>query len=580
MSAPDTDRTIQELSFLQEITRLASSTRDWDEMLRIVIDRSTSAMRTDVASLYLLEKREGQLRLVATNGLDRRMIGRATLRIGEGITGWVANARVPLSARDVRKDPRFKWIAGVDQERFTSMLSVPLVLRDELVGVMNVQTVAQRDFSKDEIGFLQTIADQVAGIIDKARLQREAERKLREVSALFEVSNVLTSTLDLDEVLQLVVDRLVRVYPGASGAILLREDGGGARVRARTGDLGKPALQAAQRALAETRPIVAFDHLAVPLLAGDRLLGAVALQVPDYKEFLEEEVAFVGALANQAALAIDKASLYALERQTTETLRELERARSEFVAVVTHDLRTPLSVIRGHLDLLSERNGAKRAASDAIEQVERLDGLVDRILESVRDDRPELTVRRTRADLRSLVIATLKELAPLARRHRLRAPRPGAPLWVRADRAKTAEVLGGLLHNASKYAPEGTGIAVTVAREDDHATVRVADEGPGVAAEDRERIFHPFVRGGGASRGIPGTGIGLYACRRIVEAQGGRLWYEQPAGPGAVFAFTLALFRPSVGRTPPSGPGARPRRSAVAPRPGAPAPGSARPGDD
>src|SRR5207253_250204 len=290
------------------------------------------------------------------------------------------------------------------------------------------------DFGREEIDFLQTIANQVAGIIEKGRLQRESDRKLREVSALFEVSNVLTSTLDLDEVLSLVVDRLVRVYPGASGAILLREEGDAVRERARSGELGKTAGAAAQRALAERRPIVAFDHIAVPLIANDRLLGAVVLQVPDYKEFLEEEVRFVGALANQAALAIDKASLYLLERKTTENLRELERARGEFVAVVTHDLRTPLSVIRGYLDQLAEKNG-------------------------------------------------------------------------------------------TKYAPEGTRITVRIERGDDRAIVRVQDEGPGVPPSDRARIFEPYARGA-AHEDLPGSGIGLYASRRVVEGQGGDLWVE------------------------------------------------------
>src|SRR5512132_3603677 len=256
-------------------------------MLRIVIDRTTDAMRAEVSSLYLLEKREGLVRLVATNGLNPRAVGRATLRVGEGITGWVANARVPLALRDVRNEPRWKNVPSVDVDRFTSMLSVPLVSRDEVIGVMNVQTREPRDFDRTEIDFLQTIANQVAGIIEKGRLQRESERKLREVSALFEVSNVLTSTLDLDEVLSLIVDRLVQVYPGASGAILLREEGEAVRERARTGELGKTAVAAAQRALDERRPIVAFDHIAVPLIANDRLLGAVVLQVPDYKEFLE-----------------------------------------------------------------------------------------------------------------------------------------------------------------------------------------------------------------------------------------------------------------------------------------------------
>src|SRR5438132_12491071 len=419
MTASDPERKLRELSFLHEVTQLAASARDWDEMLRIVIGRTTDAMGAEVSSLYLLEKPEGVLRLVATNGLNRGGSGRAALRLGEGIVGWVANARVPLATRDVGAEPRWKWVPEVDEKRFTSMLSVPVIARDEVIGVMNVQTVEPRDFVREEIDFLQTIANQVAGIIEKGRLQRESDRKLREVSALFEVSNVLTSTLDLDEVLSLVVDRLVRVYPGASGAILLREEGAD-RERSRSGELQRTATHAAHRAIAERRPIVAFDHIAMPLIANDRLLGAVVLQVPDYKEFLEEEVRFVGALANQAALAIDKASLYALERKTTESLRELERARSDFVAVVTHDLRTPLSVIRGHLEMLAERNGtSKHPISEATSQVERLDQLVDRILAGVRSDRPEPSLRRTRFDLRATVTAARREVAPMAPRHKL-----------------------------------------------------------------------------------------------------------------------------------------------------------------
>ena len=544
MTASDAERKLRELSFLHEVAQLASSARDWDEMLRIVIGRTTDAMGAEVSSLYLLERTDGLLRLVATNGLNRGGIGRATLRVGEGIVGWVANARVPLAARDVRSEPRWKWVPEVDEKRFTSMLSVPVLARDEVIGVMNVQTVEQRDFGREEIDFLQTIANQVAGIIEKGRLQRESDRKLREVSALFEVSNVLTSTLDLDEVLSLVVDRLVRVYPGASGAILLREEGDAVRERARSGELGKTAGAAAQRALAERRPIVAFDHIAVPLIANDRLLGAVVLQVPDYKEFLEEEVRFVGSLANQAALAIDKASLYALERKTTESLRELERARSDFVAVVTHDLRTPLSVIRGHLEMLAERNGtSKHPISEATSQVERLDQLVDRILAGVRSDRPELSLRRTRFDLRATVTAALREVAPMARRHKLTGPRAGQAVFVRGDRRRTAEVVAGLVHNATKYAPQGTRITVKIERADDRAIVRVQDQGRGVPPNERSRIFEPYARGAGNDE-VPGSGIGLFASRRVVEGQGGDIWVEaSPDGGGAVFAFTVPLAR-------------------------------------
>lgn len=537
--ATDTERKLRELSFLHEVAQLAASARDWDEMLRIIIDRTTDALRVEVSSLYLLERRDGILRLVATNGLNRKFIGKATLRVGEGITGWVANARVPLAARDVRADPRFKWIRGVDEERFTSMLSVPLLIHDEIVGVMNVQSVAERAWDKEEIAYLQTIANQVAGIIEKGRLQREAERKLREVSALFEVSNVLTSTLDLDEVLALIVDRLVRVYPGSAGAIFLRA-GDDLRERARSGEPGRAVADAARQAVAERRPLVADGHLALPLVAGERLLGAVALRVPEGTELAEEEVSFVGALANQAALAIDKASLYALERETTESLRELERARSEFVAVVTHDLRTPLSVIRGYLDLLAEKDGKRRIPIDeAVAQVQRLDHLVDRILTGVRVDHPDLTLRRARFDLRAAVNATLAELAPVTRRHRLSGLRGGAPLWVRADRRRVGEVLAGLVHNATKYAPEATRITVRIERRADRAIVRVSDEGPGVPPQERARIFEPYARG--AAHGeVAGAGIGLFAARRVIEALGGDIWYEE-APRGATFAFSVPL---------------------------------------
>src|SRR5438445_10339579 len=156
MTASDAERKLQELSFLHEIARLASSARDWDEMVRIVIDRTTDAMGVEVSSLYRLEKPDAVLRLVATNGLNRGGIGRATLRIGEGIVGWVANARVPLAARDVRTEPRWKWVPEVDEKRFTSMLSVPVIALDEVIGVMNDQTVETPDIG------LQTIESHIS----------------------------------------------------------------------------------------------------------------------------------------------------------------------------------------------------------------------------------------------------------------------------------------------------------------------------------------------------------------------------------------------------------------------------------
>jgi len=158
----------------------------------------------------------------------------------------------------------------------------------------------------------------------------------------------------------------------------------------------------------------------------------------------------------------------------------------------------------------------------------------------VRADRPDLTLRRTRFDLRAAVAATLAEVAPLARRHRVSGPRAGAALWVRADRRRVGEVLGGLVHNATKYAPEGGRITVRIEKRADRAIVRVTDDGPGVPPQERSRMFEPYARG--AAHGeVPGTGIGLFASRRVVEALGGDIWYEEGEKGGATFAFSIPL---------------------------------------
>ena len=113
---------------------------------------------------------------------------------------------------------------------------------------------------------------------------------------------------------------------------------------------------------------------------------------------------------------------------------------------------------------------------------------------------------------------------------------------MRGDRRRTAEVLGGLVHNATKYAPEGTRISVKVESRQGRGVVRVADEGPGVAAPDRLRIFEAYVRAA-AQAGLPGSGIGLFASRRVVEAQGGDIWYEDGVAGGSVFAFSVPLMK-------------------------------------
>ena len=155
---------LQQLRFLHEVARLATTARTWDELLETVVDGTRDALHADVSSLYLLDRDGAYLTLAATNGLDRFQIGRARVPFGEGVTGRVAATHEPAVIPDVKSDPRFLWVRGIDQRRFVaSMLSVPLTWHDQVVGVLNVQTEITRDFTADDVAQLGAIADLLAG---------------------------------------------------------------------------------------------------------------------------------------------------------------------------------------------------------------------------------------------------------------------------------------------------------------------------------------------------------------------------------------------------------------------------------
>jgi signal transduction histidine kinase len=407
---PD-ERRLRELAFLHEIAQLATLARDWDELMRTIVDRTTAAMGVQVCSFYLADRDRTRLTLAATNGLDRSQVGRVSLAFGEGITGRVADGREPIAVVDVTRDPRFSWVRGFDIEDLHAMLSVPLVWHEKVVGVLNVQATERRRFRADEIAFLQTIAALLAGIVEKGRLTAEVEARLEQLTAL-------------------------------------------------------------------------------------------------------------------------------------------DAARAELLSVVTHELRTPLSVVRVYVDLLADAAGesstGSRTAGEwrhaAADQLARLDRQVDSILASVRGE--GLTgLSRAPFDAVASVGETVETLRLLLRPHPIRWEPPDVPLTAIGDEARFRQVLEQLLENESKYAPTEEGVSIGAWRLGDEIQVYVTDDGPGVPMEDWESVFEPFVRieGRGRSRG---SGIGLFAARRLMDAMGGRIFLEPNGFGGSRFVVAL----PAVGR--------------------------------
>src|SRR5215207_6977572 len=358
MAAPDMRSStgpdqLEQLRFLHQVARLATTARTWDELLETVVDGTRDALHADVTSLYLLDRDGAYLTLAATNGLDRFQIGRARVPFGEGVTGRVAATHEPAVIPDVKSDPRFLWVRGIDQRRFvTSMLSVPLTWHDQVVGVLNVQTEVTRQFTPDDVAQLGAIADLLAGIVEKGRQQTEAEARV-------------------------------------------------------------------------------------------------------------------------------------------EALKAIDEARSELIALVTHELRTPLAVVRAYTDLLAEeptlesresrdveRRRTRAAWHDAtLEQIERLDRLVDSILASVRVV-PEDAAAMTPIDVGAVVEEVVGSLSPLLERHRVEIA-PALRLHALADPPRLRQIVEHLVENAIKYAPPDTTITVDWALVEGVVRLGVSDEGPG-----------------------------------------------------------------------------------------------------
>ncbi|HSS61159.1 MAG TPA: GAF domain-containing protein [Candidatus Limnocylindrales bacterium] len=195
--AADSSLAARELSFLVRLAQAAASTQRPDELLELIIRETTSAIGADVCSLYLLTPPGEELLLTATNGLNENMVGKVTMRLGEGITGWVAESRRAAVVPDVSKEPHWKWVPGLDEDRFHSMTSVPIESGPRLVGVINVQSTERREFNSGDIDFLRAIAAQVAGILERSELQRRTEVQLAEIRLSHDIHERFTK-LSLD----------------------------------------------------------------------------------------------------------------------------------------------------------------------------------------------------------------------------------------------------------------------------------------------------------------------------------------------------------------------------------------------
>jgi len=401
----------------------------------------------------------------------------------------------------------------------------------------------------------------------------EAGDRLRELAFLHEIAQLATLARDWDELMNTIVERTTVAMDVEVCSFYLAERERSRLTLAATNGLdrsqvGKVSLGWGDgitgRVAASRQPIAVDDvtkddrfswvrgfdiealagMLSVPLVWHDQVVGVLNVQTRDVRHFGPDEIDFLSTIAALLAGIVEKGRLTAEIEARLAQLTALDAARSELLSVVTHELRTPLSIVRVYVDLLAEAAAIAeptQAADDwrvaANDQLARLDRLVDSILASVRGD--GLTgLSRAPFDAVQAVDETVETLRLLLRPHPIRWSRPDGPMTAVGDETRFRQVLEQLLENESKYARSADGVSIGVWRHDHEIQIYVTDDGPGVPIEDWESVFEPFVRIGGRGRSR-GSGIGLFASRRLMSAMGGRIFIEPNGYASSRFVVAL-----------------------------------------
>ncbi len=492
------------LAALREIARSLSSAWDLDTTLDLIVRKTTEVMVVDSCTLYLLDPDGQTLRLRATTGLAHQALGRATLRIGEGMTGYAVAEGQPVFAADARHDPHFKWVDDTEETRFRSLLAVPLVIESRPIGALNVQTVAPLEYPTEAVEALSLIADLAAGALAKAQIHDRQQRQLEELRTLAEVSAAITAPGYLDDILDVVTEMAAHSLGAAVCALFLLDDTGetlerhagqasvsgsrwragepGPRIVVGSGVLGKVAAGgeatyvADGRAEADLEPAARLPGtvslLAVPLSVRDRTIGVLACYTAARHVFSDEQVTLLTTLANQTALAIENARLVS----SAAVVREMHHRIKNNLQTVAMLMQLQLPDA-DHLD-------ARRVLLTNIDRI--------RSIAAVHEILSEQSFRLVdaRSVLERIVQGTLGGLSRPNQDIRITVRGEALQLPSRAATA-LAVVVNELVQNSLEHAfvgREAGQIDISLGRSPDELIILVRDDGVGLKSDYERRL--------------------------------------------------------------------------------------------
>ena len=576
-------------SALREIGQALGTTTNLDQVLSLILVKITEAVDADRATLYLLDESKNELVSRIAQGSEVRSI---RLAIGEGIAGHVAKTGRPVVVRDAYKDPRFsaQWdiLSGYTTR---SILAAPLKNHlGKTIGVVQVLNKCTGDFTEDDANLLSTIATQAAVSIDNSRLFLETVQKnmqlvetkeqllhrVRDLKLLFSLESAMARAHSLEELFMAVLGEAMRSCEARAAAVALREPGESEGehasflylvddkhrklrrfpIREGQGLIGWSMMQGEVIITADAphdeRTDAAFDEivgfhsqtaLVVPLEGDDRTtMGAIALYNKHRNAFSGEDRALLELIAANASTAI-RLQMAREQHEREERLTTIGR----LLSAVIHDLKTPLTVISGYMQLMQAAESKKKRAEyaeAALKQFDHISAMQREVLEFARGERNVLVrkvyLQKFFEEVRANVEPQLK--------------REGIELVIdlqdrgtaRFDEGKILRAVHNLARNAMEamlLAPserrEGGRFGIRVTRlhkgeEDEELVLTFTDTGPGIPREIEHRLFRSFV----TANKKGGTGLGLAIVKKIAEDHGGRVTVSS-SKRGATFVLRL-----------------------------------------
>jgi GAF domain-containing protein/CheY-like chemotaxis protein len=555
-----------------------------------------NAVRLCEAKQAFIFRFDGQvLRVVATSNTSpelRAFFEQNPIVPGQGsVAGRSALERRTIQIDDVRTMQGYTWGARqVDPIR--TVLTIPMLRGGELLGVIGVNRHEVRRFSESQVTLLETFADQAAIAIENARLLSELQartaeltRSVQELRALGEVSQALSSTLDLEAVLHTIVSRASQLAGTDACTVYEYDEHAGELHLRATHDLDEEVVAelrrtpirrgegAAGRMAISHEPVQIPDiaeagayHgglrdvllktgtralLSIPLLRDDHLVGGLTVNKKTPGAFSPEVIDLLKTFAAQSALAIQNARLF---REIGDKGRQLEvadRHKSEFLANMSHELRTPLNAIIGYSEMLQE-DAADLGAEQLTDDLKKINAagkhlleLINAVLDLSKIEAGKMELYLEAFDVAGLVKDIAAVIQPLAAKNanRLEVRCPADIGVMRSDLTKVRQALFNLLSNACKFTDHGT-VSLAVAHEEadgrDWVVFAVTDTGIGMTPDQLTRLFEAFSQADAATtRKYGGTGLGLALSRRLCRMMGGDVTVESEAGRGSTFTIRL-----------------------------------------